>query len=298
MRNLQANAPPLILDCDASVLPLGKAEIRLSLQEWQERVRFGATLGDFARFSAHLDACLPDGNKYGWVFTGSGDFHHLTLYLLRRLAAREKLPPASLDLIVCDNHPDNMRYPFGLHCGSWVRHAAALPCIRHIHVLGITSADIGIGHAWENNLTPLWQKKLGYWSIGVRASWLSLLGRGGQARAFDSADALLAAFLPVLKASRALYLSLDKDVLHPQAARCNWDQGLFTPAHLEAVLRAAAEKIHGIDVCGDPSVYAYRSRFKRLLSRLDGQTIITPEELRAWQEEHRRLNLRLLEAIK
>jgi len=54
------------------------------------------------------------------TFYGSGDFHHVSLALLRRL--REPF-----NLLVLDNHPDWMRgVPF-LHCGTWLRHASLLP---------------------------------------------------------------------------------------------------------------------------------------------------------------------------
>ena len=206
--------------------------------------------------------------------------------------------PASLDLVVCDNHPDNMRYPFGLHCGSWVAHAAKLPCVRHIHVIGITSPDIDWTHAWENSLVPFVRGNLFYWSVGQRAAWLGLLGRGGQARDFPSADALVAAFAPVLRESSRVYLSLDKDVLSPAVLRTNWDQGVFEPQHLEAVIWACSGKLAGADVCGEVSAYAYKGWFKRLLSRLDGQESPDAATLQSWRPAQHGLNLRLLESLR
>jgi hypothetical protein len=233
--------------------------------------------------------------EYGCVFTGSGDYHHLSLYLLQRLIQREKTVPASLDLVICDNHPDNMRYPFGLHCGSWVRHAAKIACIRRIHVIGITSPDIGLAHAWENYLTPFLRKKLVYWSIGRGAAWLRLIGRSGHNRNFASPDALVAAFIPVLREAESLYLSIDKDVLSPLVARTNWDQGVFFPEHLAAVIQGCSDKLIGCDVTGDVSAYAYAGRFKRLLSRLDGQESPDMGSLAVWLSVQREINLCLLE---
>ncbi len=37
-----------------------------------------------------------------------------------------------------------------------VNAASKLPQISHIHVLGITSSDIGLGHAWENTGARCW----------------------------------------------------------------------------------------------------------------------------------------------
>ncbi|MDR3073747.1 MAG: hypothetical protein LBV01_03340 [Deltaproteobacteria bacterium] len=288
-------ARPLILDFDASVLPLGAGESRIPLDGWQEKIRFGCGLRAYAGLETHLDRLLPPA--YGCVFTGSGDYHHLSLFLLKRLARDGGLGPASLDLAVCDNHPDNMRYPFGLHCGSWVRHAAGLACVRQIHVVGITSPDIGPAHAWENYLLPFARKKLFYWSVGRRANWLALLGRGEHGRAFDSADALLAALVPVLRESPALYLSVDKDVFDPAVARGNWDQGIFRPEHMEAVIRSCASRLVGCDITGEASTYAYAGRFKRFLSRLDGQKTPEPGELESWQADQQQLNIRLLDLL-
>ena len=120
--------PPLILDFDASVAPLAENEIRLDLRALQEAIRFGCTRRAFARLGEELRAAWPQ--TYGCAFTGSGDYHHISLILLQELATRRGLAPASLNLVVCDNHPDNMRYPFGIHCGSWISWAAALPFIR------------------------------------------------------------------------------------------------------------------------------------------------------------------------
>ena len=148
------SAPPLVLDFDNSIEKLAYDEIRFPLQEWQESLRFGCSWSEWQRFERALT--LPE--KFGCVFMGSGDYHHISLIFLQKLAARGE----TFELIVLDNHPDNMRYPFGLHCGSWVYQASKLPCISHIHVLGITSSDIGWLHAWENYLTPLLSKKLTY----------------------------------------------------------------------------------------------------------------------------------------
>ena len=161
-------SPPVILDFDGSVLPVAEGERRIPLGSWQEAIRFGCTRRAFSALEAHLEGVLPV--DCGCAFMGSGDFHHVTLIPLRRLCRR--LPPASLDVVVFDNHPDNMRYPFGIHCGSWVSHAALLPSVRRVHVIGITSGDIGLAHAWENRLTPFLRRKLTYWSVGTDAAWL------------------------------------------------------------------------------------------------------------------------------
>ncbi len=279
------SSPPLILDFDASVLPLDCGETRIPLSDWQEDIRFGCSWRRFAALEAHLAPLLP--KRYGCVLTGSGDFHHLSLLLLRETARRA---PEPFDLVVCDNHPDNMRYAFGLHCGSWISHAAALPCVRQVHVLGICSPDITWRHAWENRLSPLLRRKLVYWSVNKRANWLSLIRRAECCRSFLSANALIEAFVPLAETFSRVYFSLDKDVLSPALARTNWDQGIFEEGHIAALMGAVVGKLVGFDLCGDPSEYVYKSRLKRLMRRLDGQQEPGREAILDWQKRHRDIN--------
>ena len=293
---MTADPKPLILDFDDSVLPVAGTETRLPLNDWQEAVRFGAAMPVYARMERHLRERLP--RTYGCVFTGSGDYHHISLFLLRHLIAAQRLGPESLDVVVCDNHPDNMRYLFGLHCGSWVRHAARLAAVRHIHVLGITSMDISAARAWENYLGPFFRKKLTYWSISVRASWLGLIGRKACAKSFSSPEALLASFFPALRDARRIYLSIDKDVLDPNVVRTNWDQGVFAVSHLESVIGACADRLCGADVCGEISSYTYKSAFKRFLAGLDAQDKAAALDLEQARKDHQALNIRLAHLLR
>src|SRR5262249_5660636 len=60
---------------------------------------------------------------------GSGDFHHVSLALLRRIQQ-------PFNLLVVDNHPDWMRgLPF-MHCGTLLYHAARLPQAQHVFHAG------------------------------------------------------------------------------------------------------------------------------------------------------------------
>jgi len=187
---------PVVLDIDRSVGPLPDRLV-LPLEHWQESIRFGCSLATMRRFRAMLDELLPA--EYGTVFMGSGDFHHLSWPLIARLQPRAPFQASTpFQVVVLDNHPDNMRFPFGVHCGSWVRRVAMLPMVSHVHVLGITSADIGAGHAWENYLTPLLRGKLTYWNIGVDTSWARRLGLARAFRGFDTPAAMVDAFVEAL----------------------------------------------------------------------------------------------------
>jgi len=278
---------PIVIDLDGSVGALDGA-IRLPLGDWQEAIRFGCGWRSLCAFDRVLAAQLPQ--RYGSVFTGSGDFHHLTYLLVRRLAAR-----GPFRVLVFDNHPDNMRYPFGIHCGSWVRYVARLPWVARVDVVGITSPDIGARHAWENYLGPLRTGRVNYWSVGVDTRWAARLGLAAAFRNFDSTGDMIAALLEELHADPIpVYLSIDKDVLAADVVRTNWDQGLLREAALLETIDLLHGRLVGSDITGEISSYRYRSRFKRWLSRADGQMPIAPVTLVEWQTQQHALNVRLL----
>ncbi|KZC16863.1 hypothetical protein RHOFW510R12_02685 [Rhodanobacter sp. FW510-R12] len=281
---------PVVLDIDRSVGPL-PGRLVLPLEHWQESIRFGCSLADMRRFRTMLDELLPA--EYGTVFLGSGDFHHLSWPLIARLR-----PAAPFQVVVLDNHPDNMRFPFGVHCGSWVRKVAMLPQVSHVHVLGITSPDIGGGHAWENYLAPLWRGKLSYWSLGVDTSWARRLGLARAFHGFDTPAALVDAFVEHQRTQAApSYLSIDKDAFAPEVARTNWDQGRLQLDHARALIDSLRHGLVGSDINGEVSHYRYRQWWKRKLSALDEQPVIDPAQLAGWQAQQHALNLELLQAI-
>lgn len=281
---------PVILDFDRSVGALPDARV-IDLGRWQEAIRFGcsrSTLRDVARV---IEPQLPA--RPGTVFLGSGDYHHLTWPLVARRDTE-----GAFEVVVFDNHPDNMRFPFGVHCGSWVRRVAALPFVDHVHVVGIGSHDVGAGHAWENHLWPLYTGKLTYWTVGVDTRWAGRVGLGRAFRSFDTPVALFDRFIESRRSSTSkVYLSIDKDVLAPEVARTNWDQGCMSDADLFAAIDTLAGKLIGSDVTGDLSVYRYTTWWKRKLSALDDQPAIDPGQLVAWQAQQHALNLALLDRI-
>ncbi|MEO8856174.1 MAG: hypothetical protein ABI343_04210 [Burkholderiaceae bacterium] len=281
---------PLVLDFDGSAgVPPGATVVPLA--GWQQRIRFGCTLRSMAALRHALAAGLPFDP--GTVFTGSGDFHHVSLLLIERLARH-----GPLDVIVLDNHPDNMRYPWGIHCGSWVSHVTALPFVRHVQVMGIGSPDVRLRHALENRLLPLFRGRLSYWCIGNDIGWARHVGLGTAIRNFDSARAMLNAFAEQQAGVRhPVYLSLDKDVLSTRVARTNWDQGVLLESDVVEVVLQLARRLAGCDITGDVSAAHYTARWKRWLSAVDAQLAVGGAELLRWQAEQQALNARLLQAL-
>jgi arginase family enzyme len=197
-------------------------------------------------------------------------------------------------VVVFDNHPDNMRYPFGIHCGSWVWHVSRLPFVARVHVVGITSADVEGRHLWENHLTPLRSGNVVYWCVQRTLRAMKFLGIT-HSRSFPSVAALLAELETELaRAHEPVYLSIDKDVLAPEVVQTNWDQGVMRLEEMTEAIESIQGRVIAGDVVGEVSSYRYRSRFKRLLSGLDHQPVIPAGKLHEWQARHQQVNLQLL----
>jgi arginase family enzyme len=277
----------LILDFDDSVRPMPGAEV-LPLSRHQEAIRFGCRMPALRELGWEITPALDANPRV--VFMGSGDYHHVTYLLVERL----RMLNTRIQLVVFDNHPDNMRYAFGIHCGSWVLHVSRLPFVARVHVVGITSTDVTGGHLWENHLAPLHSGKVVYWCVQRNLRAMRFFGIR-HSRSFPTVADLLGEFQPALAATAdPVYLSIDKDVLAPDVAQTNWDQGVMRLEELTAAIEPLRGRIIGSDVVGDVSSYRYHSRFKRLLSGLDHQPPIPDDRLVEWQARHQQINLQLL----
>lgn len=285
-----AATSPLILDIDGGVLPLPGSE-SVALTEWREDLRFGCGFATLGRFAERIRTIQTGGRT---AFIGSGDFHHLS----HLLVGRWSVEAPGLHVVVLDNHPDNMRYPWGIHCGSWVTHTARLPFVAAVHVLGIASTDVELAHAWENRLGPLRAGKLHYWCVGRDVAWTRRIGIA-TVRSWPTAAAMVEAFVAHIEATHGpCYLSIDKDVLSTATVRTNWDQGVMTLAELGRVICSIRSRLVASDVTGDVSHHRYRSRWKRLLSAIDGQPAVAEGDLHRWQAAHRQINLQILEWLR
>ena len=282
---------PIILDIDGSVGAL-EGSIVLDVTDWRDALRFACSTRRLETFGQMLDSRLP--SERGTVFTGSGDFHHLSLPLIAHAVTGH----SGVEVVVFDNHPDNMRFPFAVHCGSWVWRVARLPQVAHVHVVGITSQDISIKHAWENHLRPLYRGRVTYWSTDVDVGWAKWIGLEHAIRTFGSGVEMLDAFKQRMQRSTApLYLSIDKDVLDPAEAATNWDQGCLHVAAITDVIAGLRVRLIGSDVSGDISLASYPQWWKRRLSGLDQQVVPDANCIAQWQRQQHAINQCLLAAI-
>lgn len=280
----------LILDFDGSVGLLPDS-IVVPLQERQEAIRFACRMATLRAMGMDLAPYLSHSPPT--VFMGSGDYHHVSYLLIERL--RSLAVP--LQVVVFDNHPDNMRYPFGIHCGSWVAHVSRLPFVSCVHVIGITSEDVQGRHLWENHLRPLYAGRVRYWCIGRDLGAMRLLGIR-RSQSFATADELLDQFASESRTwTGPVYLSIDKDVLSRDAVQTNWDQGVMTLEELGRAIGMLRGLVIASDVTGDVSSYRFSTRYKRILSALDQQPEIPAGSLQRWQGVHQAVNRQLLSML-
>jgi hypothetical protein len=207
---------------------------------------------------------------------GSGDFHHVSLALLKRVRG-------PFNLLVVDKHPDWMRGIPLLHCGTWLHHASQLPQVRNIfHVGGET--DFDNAYRWLAPTPLLDSGRLtlfpacrtfsgGFWDRVVHQP---IRSEPGKALSVARLANLLWHHRPVLQ-SCPLYISLDKDVLVAPQAPVNWDSGHLhfdeVRAILHAFCRAADDRLAGVDIVGDWSPVVTTGWLRSLLHRVEHPTL-------------------------
>jgi hypothetical protein len=268
-----------ILDLDGSVTLQEKLQLRhrpqvVPLSAWGPRLRMACRWGRFRQFEKALDLALREHEaaEPAVTFCGSGDFHHVSLALLRRL-------PGPFNLLVIDKHPDWMRGIPLLHCGTWLHHAAQLPQVRNIfHVGGET--DFDNAYRWLAPTPLLRSGRLtlfpacrtfrgGFWE---RVPHQPLRVAPDRPVTGSRLASLLWEHRPVLQ-SCPLYISLDKDVLLAPEAPVNWDSGYLHFSEVQEILRAfcrsATNRIAGIDIVGDWSPVVTQGWLRSLLHRVE-----------------------------
>lgn len=162
----------------------------------------------------------------GITFIGNGNYHYVTYLLLSEI----KTP---FTLLMFDHHTDMMAPPSAsiISCGSWVLHALKrLPMLKKVVLIGVNEDLVDtIPEEYKKKVTLFTSKELG--------GNLQLLK-----------NRILAAI-----ATREVYISIDKDVLHPSEAVTNWDQGNMKLYELIYLLASIYDnkKVYGVDICGE-----------------------------------------------
>jgi hypothetical protein len=266
-----------ILDLDGSVVAQPGIAARARSEDligWGPLIRLACRFGRFRRFEAELADRLGGtaDDRPVVTFFGSGDFHHVSLALLRR-------QPAPFNLLIVDKHPDWVGgVPF-LHCGTWVAHALRLPNLRRVfHVGGMLDFDNYYRPfaPWPDlrsrrvvALPAVRRFRGGGWnsveSLPIRPRPETPIDR-------DRLDRLVEPFRADL--GRApLYISVDKDVLTADVAAVNWDSGSLGLDELRDILAAFLEAsgghLAGVDCTGDWSPVSIQNPLASLLGRIE-----------------------------
>lgn len=167
------------------------------------------------------------GERQGLCFLDSGNYHYVTKLRLERIQE-------PFELLLFDRHTDMQPPAFGqiLSCGGWVREALeTLPLLKRVYLAG-PPRDL---FQEEAELIQ---------SYGDRVLWLE----ERELTALEPAKAPWAGEEKDLP----LFISVDKDLLRPEDAVTNWDQGSLKLDLLERLLEAAGgRRILGMDVCGE-----------------------------------------------
>jgi hypothetical protein len=265
--------PIRVLDLDGSLLRQNTLLAKhwpaiIPTRHWGSGIRLACSFRRFRRFESEMASLLGADKDHTPAITlyGSGDFHHVSLALLHRLAA-------PCNLLILDNHPDWMRgVPF-LHCGTWVYHAARLPMIRRVFHVG---GDVDFDNYYRP-LAPWPALQSGAIRVfpGIRrferGQWRHVrneplrLPREARCRQ-QRLEQMLRPFAAEL-AVRPLYVSLDKDVLAAEHAIVNWDSGHLDLPEVKLVLTTFLElangQLAGMDIVGDWSPVHLRGWLRR-----------------------------------
>lgn len=160
----------------------------------------------------------------GIHFIDSGNYHYLTKFWTDKIHQ-------PFSLIVFDHHPDMQPPLFEemISCGSWVEDVIKTnPYLQKVIIIGASEQLI-------QNVAPQYKKQVEFYSeqsLELATTWKKF-----------SAEVI----------NTPVYISVDKDVLNPQSAITNWDQGSFTLEELEQLLSIILknETTIGIDICGE-----------------------------------------------
>lgn len=248
----------------------------VSARDQAAGLRLWTSEAAFRRFAALWHDVKPaDGTPV--VLYGSGDFHHLA----NAFIAEAEGP---LTVLHFDNHPDWSWSVPRRHCGAWVRAALELPHVRRVVTVGPCSGDLD--HPDTSALTVAmlvdgglvlvpWRRPETVVSRRfVSARPASFAARAGRLRWREAAtrdwDEVVDDLMAQLTTER-VWISIDKDVLGPEDAVTNWDQGGLPLAKLIAALRrvAAERDVAGVDICGEYAPAAHGNPLKAFEARLD-----------------------------
>jgi hypothetical protein len=132
--------------------------------------------------------------------------------------------------------------------------------VAKVITIGVCSPDIGRKGSRRGDLALIGEDRLDLyaWQAPDGGGEVALEGRAWPTISAMGEPAFIARLAAEISTS-ALYVTIDKDVLGPEGAVTNWDQGRASVDFLIAAIQAAAagRRIVGADVVGDWSSPVY-----------------------------------------
>jgi len=192
------------------------------------------------------------------AFMGSGDFHHVTVLLIERAVDGYAREPVTV--VHFDNHPDWVRFKNGLHCGSWVSHAARQPVVSRVITIGACSKDIAYPERKRADLALIEENRAVLFAYRNPAGGGTTSLRGRKWPTIeDLSDTDIVGLVANAIETEAIYVTIDKDVLRSSDAVTNWDQGNMALGSLIQILQSICcrFRVVGADVVGDWSQKDY-----------------------------------------
>ncbi|MED0687476.1 arginase family protein [Anoxybacillus ayderensis] len=159
----------------------------------------------------------------GMTLIGSGNYHYVSYVLLKQFHE-------PFTLVLFDHHTDmneQTLFPL-LSCGSWVSYAQKnVPTLKHVVIIGSATSYV------SSHVTT-----------------------------FPKNDVMYAP-MTIVRAipTKHVYISIDKDVLRPQDAQTNWDQGTMSLQMLLTYIDYLFRYKHvlGVDVCGEDRTFCVKN---------------------------------------
>ena len=196
---------------------------------------------------AALSERLAPYGPSGLHFLDSGNYHYVSKLFTSMIGE----PYA---LIVFDHHTDMKPAMFDLlSCGAWVKHVLEEdPWVRSVLLIGPPEKSL-------NEIEDPLKRDPRLICVSEE-TFLSEIVTTSEPGADLSNPVDTPLFFPSLReriGSLPLYLSIDKDLLRPEDARTNWDQGtvslgalLLALKHLLPLPEENSSRLIGADICG------------------------------------------------
>lgn len=224
-------------------------------------------------------ADLRQTHTGSWLtFLGSGDFNHVSAFLIESLPATDQ--PVSLVLI--DNHPDWFDMPLKYHCATWVSTLLKRNKIETATLIGMDSVDLRGHELWfvpfsdfcsgRVQVIPYEQEytKVPFrWTNSVQGAAAARADLTGTGITFDTITKLgiegVCQNLVKRFSGKNVYICIDKDVLTNDYAVSDWEHGRLTLPQLQEILKTlfAHSRVVGADVCGEKAPLPLQGPWKR-----------------------------------